>query len=612
MLILPVLLLLTLFFYLPTLNLFVGGDDLLLLWHIQVPVNFFQIPFTGWEEPIAGRFGYGQAWYAAILYKLFGFQTPIFNLAGIFLRIIAIVSVYKFSATLTKKQSLSLMAAILFAFNTTGIMSNFNFHIHFALALIAFLFFGLSYIFKSYENQSLKTWLIGLAISILGIFLYLIRSFGIILLPVWTIFRYSLLPQKTKNYCLLGSLIIVALSTSLVWILPGAKDLASSHSISGIEHIIKEVLSGKSEPLRAFFVSMGFSVLPSSLYYALAQTLSVDNSIGRFLFPWSILIWTLIYGIFVLPLIQRKKLGKLFLLLAGLGYLSGIIWSKFLLVLLNNNFQIFQGREVVAVALGIDILLLMLFLGLLYLFIEAKIGSTLLICASAIPIFYFPNWIHDPTHVSDSSFRYLTLTSGFVAIGLACLIYILYLHRNYFISVGSIFQGRIYFIVAALIFLFILNANVQQTSAVMTEEINTRQPKIFLSNWDFVRSNVNFQKTPLIVLIWTDGDIFNVMMEFFRHQGLALISQRPWKAQLPNEMRLYYNFKDSMDQICGWRAKGIIFNPGNLYLFKLNKDLTMETQFEEGREKLKTWDKYCSDPTQKGIEAGELIPKATL
>lgn len=591
------LLLLTFIFYFPARNIFVQGDDLLLLWHIRVPVNFFQMPFTGWEEPIAGRFGYGQAWYSFLLYKFFGLQVQAFNLAGIFLKLLAVISVYKFSFTLTRKQSISLLAAILFAFTTTGAIAIFTFVMHFSLAFLAMLFFGFSYIFESYDKQSLKIWLIGVFICIFGIFFYLIRSFGIILLPLWTVFRYNLLPQETRNYCLLGSLIVAALSVSLVWILPGAKDLALTHSISGMGQIAEEALSGKSEPIRAFFVSVGFSIFPAFFYTALAQILPEGNS----LFAWVMLIWTGIYGIFVLPLFKRKKQGKLFLLLAILGYLSGIIWNGIVLFLLKNNFQIFQGMEVLVVTLGIDTLLLMSFLGLLFLFIEAKIGSTLLICASAIPIFYFPNWLHDPSHVSDSPFRYLTLSSGFVAIGLACLIYILYFHKRYFFS-----------LIATLFFIFILTTNIQQTSAVMAEEISARQPNVFLSNWDFVRSNVNFQKTPLIVLVWTDGDIFDVKREFFRHQGLALISQRPWIAELPTQVRLHYSFKDSMDEICNWRKGGIVFDPDNLNLFKLKKDLTMETQFEEGREKLKTWDKYCSDPTQTGLEAGDPIPKVKL
>lgn len=600
------LLLLAFIFYLPALRIFIQGDDYLLLWHVQVPVSIFQMPFTGWEEPIAGRFGYGAAIYALILYKLFGLQTPIFDLAGIFIKLIVIVSVYKFSVVLTKIRALSLMAAVLFAFTITGVESTFSFFLHFSSGLAAFLFFGSSLIFKSYENRSLKTWLIGSSIIIIGAILMLPRAFGIVLLPLWTALRYNLIPKKLRNYSLLGSLLILALLAILVWTLPGAKDLASLNTITGFEQIIKEILSGSHEPLRAFFVSISFSLLPSSIYYSFAKFLDFDlkifdwsniQSTSHFLLPWSIVIWTALYTIFVLPLIQRRKSISY---LDILGYLSGALWSILILILLNNNHPIFYGREIVAVALGMDILLLMIFLGLQYLSIEAKIGSLLLICAASIPTFYFPTWIHDPYHVSDSSFRYLTLSSGFVAIGLACLIYILYLHRRIF-----------FFIIATLIFIFILSVNIQQTSTIMAEEVNARQPEVFLSNWDFVRSNVNFQKTPLIVIIWTDGDIFSVKREFFHHQGLALISQRPWSAELPAQMRLRFNFKDSMDEICIWRGNGIVFDPGNLYVFKMNKDFTMETRFEEGREKLKTWDKYCSDSTQKGIEAGEPMPQAT-
>lgn len=612
------LLLSGLIFYLPALRIFIQGDDFLLLWNIQIPVSIFLMPFTGWTLPIAGRYGYGEAWYAFALFKLFGLNIPIFNLAGIFIKLIVIVSVYTFSMTLTKIKTLSLMAAILVTFITTGVDSTLSLSLHFSSGLAAFLLFGSSLMFKSFENKSIKTWLIGASIIIIGAFLMLPRAFGIVLLPLWTIFRYNLIPKTLRVHSILGSLTPLVILAILVWIVPGGKDLAFSNTVTGFGQIIQQTFSGIDEIPRAFFVSLGFSLLPSSVYFSFAQFLGTNffkmsdlsnSAISSLLFPWSILLWTALYALFILPLIQKRKSISF---LDVLGYLSGTLWSILLFILFINNHPIFYGREVVATVLGMDILFLMIFLGLQYLFIETKIGSMLLICAISIPTFYFPTWIHDPLHVSDSSFRYLTLSSPFVAIGLACLIYILYLHGKYFLSIRKIIKGQFLIITAVLIFTYILITNIQQTSTVMAQEIKNRQPQVFLSNWDFVRSKVDFGKTPLIVIIWTDGDIFDIKREFFKDEGLALISQRPWDAKLPTQAKLNFNFKDSMEQICNWKTNGIIFNPSNLYLFKMNKNLTMETQFEEGRKKLETWDKYCSDPTKVGIEAGEPLPQTGL
>lgn len=613
-----ILLLVTFIYYLPALSIFIQGDDFSLLWHIQIPVNFFLMPFTGWDLPIAGRYGYGEAWYAFALFKLFGLQIPIFNLTGIFIKLIVIVSVYVFSMMLTKIKTLSLIAAILFAFTPIGVDSTFSFFLHFSSGLAAFFLFGSSLMFKSFENKSLKIWLIGASIILIGAFLMLPRAFGIVLLPLWMILRYNLIPKKLRIYSILGSIIILAFLAILVWAVPGGKDLAFSHTLTGFGSIFQEAISGNHEPVRAFFVSLGFSLLPSSIYYSFSHFLIsnffkvsdwLNPAIKSFLFPWSIVLWTALYGTFMLPIIKKRKSISL---LDILGYLSGILWSILILILFTNNYPIFYGKEIVTVVLGMDIFFLMTFLGLQYLSIDAKIGSTLLICVVSIITFYFPTWIHDPTSISYSEHRYQTVSAGFVAIGFACLIYILYLHGKYFLSIKNNVKGKLLLAIAVLVFLYILNTNIQQTQTVMEKEVKTRQSKIFLSNWDFVRSNVNFQKTPLIVIIWTDGDIFDIKREFFHDEGLALISQRPWNAELPSQLKLNFNFKDSMDEICEWKTNGIIFNPSNLYLFKMNKAFKMEAQFEAGRKKLKTWDKYCSDPTQIGIEAGEPLPETKL
>lgn len=593
--------LLTLLLYLPTLSYYPEGDDFLFLWHIRVPVNFLQIPFYGWEEPVAGRFGYGQAWYGAAVAKIFGSQPYIFNLFGIFFKIVALLAVYTFAKKLTKNKYIPLISAFLFAILSTGANGEISLFLHFSLIFMAIFLYGTALFTEGLETKNFLKVIIGSTLLLLGNYLYIIRGAGIVLLPFLIFLRNIPIKSKSKLiYFICLAILVVLLSAVVVTkLIPGADNYASITLINNSVSIFNSTRDGHYEYLRAGLLSIGLMLFNRDFYNLFDQLFQAANNLKLYLLIWSPLIWTLLYALFVFPLYCLKRVSNINLLL---GYGAGICWNLLLRLLYHERVVLFIGGEVVSATIGIEIVLLMIILGLFYLKFKPELGSTLIAVIATAIFFYIPNWLHDPIIASATESRYFTVSSGFVAIGLSILIYILFSQLAILKQVHRFKLMSGFLAASSLISLLIVFTHWNYLNNIIFQNGIIRNSTIISSHWNFVKSRVNFTKRPLIVNVWADAQIDSAKREFFRHQSLGLIGNIPWDYQLTDTVRLYYSMEDAVQAICGWKNHGIAFNPENLYEFKLTADRKIVDRSKEGRNKLNSWKDYCLDPHKKGLE----------
>lgn len=593
---------LILLLYLPTLSFSPEGDDFLLLWHIRVPVSFLNVPFYGWEEPVAGRFGYGEAWYATGIFRIFGYQPEVFNFFGIITKIIASISVYIFTKKTTKNKTLASLSAFIFVFLSTGLNGETSFALHFSLLFLSIFLISSALFLEGIELKNFKNTVLGSIFLLVGNYLYTIRAFGIILLPVWIILRFKLLDSvKQKFISLIISIIIVLLSVLMVAkFIPGASSYASKTLLENSQTVFKNVQNGNYEYIRTILVSISFMSIPRDFYAVVDQIFNAGGSTEHFLKIGASFIWSLMFLTFIFPLYLLKLINKYQL---GISYITGIVWNLILLSFTKKGIPLFYGGEVTAVTLGLYILLIGIILGLFYYKSKPAIGSTLLGSIAAAVLFYIPNWLHDPVTVSLTEGRYMTVSSGFVAIYLSILIYLAFKQS---IGFGQKKKShfRIIFIFLAVTFTtIILASHFQNLQKYIFDNKDVRRIDIVSAHRNFVKSKVDFSKRPLIVVVWTSADIYNAKREFFRHQSLGLIGDVQWDYKLTDQLKLFYSYEESMNAICDWRRYGINFDLNNFYEFHLTADRTIIDWSDKGREQLKTWGNFCQDKV-KGVEVG--------
>lgn len=593
---------LTFFIYLPTITNFPEGDDFLFLWHIRVPVSFIQIPFTSWDQPMAGRYGYGQAWYGAALYRLFGFEPYLFNFFGIVLKIIALISVYIFTKKLTKNETIASISALVFALISTGVNGAISFCLQFALLFLANFLISSSLFLEGLADKKVGKVILSSLLLLSGNYLYTIRAIGIVLLPLWVILRFKELDStKMRLISLTTSIVIVLLSMLMVAkFIPDANNYASQTIIEGSQSVLKSIQQENYEYIRSLLVSISYMPLPQNFYSVINQLFDAGNAIPHYLKTGASFTWTILFIMFILPLYLLKSINKYQL---GMSFISGIVWNLILFYFTKAGVTLFYPSEVVVVTLGVQIFLIGIILGLIYLKSEPRIGATLLSSISAALVFYIPNWLHDPITISITEHRYFTVSSGFVAIFLSILVYLI------FKQTLSLFQKRksglriVYLFFAIIFAATILIFHFKTLSQIIAANHARRQSDIILGHWNFVKSKVDFNRRPLIVVVWTSEDILNVKQEFFKDETLALIGNLPWDYKLTESVKLFNSHEESQKAICDFKRNGINFDYNNFYEFRLTADRELIDWSDKGREQLKTWKDYCQDKV-KGIEIG--------
>lgn len=605
-----VIVILTFLIYLPTITNFVEGDDFLFLWHIRVPVSFVQLPFDSWDQPMAGRYGYGQAWYGAALYRLFGFEPSVFNFFGIVLKIIALISVYIFAKKLTKNEVIASISALVFGLISTGVNNQLSFSLHFAIIFLANFLISSSLFLEGFAEKKIGKIILSSLLLLVGNYLYTIRAFGIVLLPLWVILRFKELDsKKLRIISLLTSIGLVLVSMlEVAKFIPDASGYTRQTLIEGSLSVMKSVQQGYYEYLRSLVVSISLMPLPLNFYSIINQAFNAGYAVEHYLKTGASLIWTILFIMFIFPSFLLKSISRYQL---GISFISGIAWNLILLYFTKTGVTLFYPSEVVAVTVGIYIFLIGIILGLIYLKSKPRIGSTLLSAISAALVFYIPNWLHDPITISVTEHRYHITSSGFVAIFLSIFLYLIFKQALNLVQNRKPIFG-IFCLFSAIIFTtMILIFHFQTLNHTISEHHTRRQSDIILSHWNFVKSRVDFNRKPLIVVIWTSEDILNVKQEFFKDETLALIDDLPWDYKFTESVKLFNSYEESQKAICDWKSNGINFDYNNFYEFRLTADRKIIDWSNQGREKLKTWNNYCKDPTQMGIEVGETIPKAT-
>lgn len=600
--ILFLIVILTFFIYQPIITYFPEGDDFLFLWHIRVPVSFAQLPFIGWELPMAGRYGYGQAWYGAALYRLFGFEPSVFNFFGIVIKIIALISVYIFTKKLTGSEKIALISALVFTLISTGVNGEINFFLHFSLLFLANFLISSSLLLEGLAQKRIGKIFIASLLLLVGNYLYTIRAIGIALLPLWVILRLKTFNStKLKLLSLVTSIVLVSISAIMVTkLIPAANSLATQNLIDGSKSVIKSVQQGNYQYIHSLLLSISMMILPENLYIVINQLFRAGTFIQYYLQFWSPLIWFLLVLIFIYPLYLLKSINKYLL---GISFITGISWNLFVLYAINKGFILFYRGEVVAITLGIYLFLIGIILGFMYLKILPKIGSAILISISAAFLFYIPNWLHDPITVSYNEHRYQTISAGFIAIFLAILIYLVFKQALKLLQNKKSRLRKVYLLFAIIFTAIILIPHFKTLRRSIAENHIIRRPDIILNHWNVVKSRVDFNKRPFIVVVWTSGDIFDVKREFFKDETLGLIGNLPWDYKLTDNIKLFNSHEESQQTICNWKQNGINFDYNNYYEFRLTANRELVDLSDRGRKQLKTWANYCQDKI-KGIEVG--------
>ena len=560
------------------------------------------MPFTSWDQPMAGRYGYGQAWYGGALYQIFGFEPYIFNFFGIILKIIALISVYIFAKKLTKNEVVALISALVFSLLSTGVNGAISFCLQFALLFLANFLISSSLLLEGFAEKKIGKIVLASLFLLSGNYLYTIRAIGIVLLPPWVILWFKeLYSIKMRLISLATSIVIVLLSVLMVAkFIPDANNYATQTLIAGSQSVVKYVQQGNYEYIRSVLVSISNMPLSQNFYSVVNQLFDAGKDTQHYLKIGASLTWTLLFIMFIFPLYLLKSINKYNL---GISFISGIVWNLILLYFTIKGFTLFYPGEVVTVTLGVYIFLIGIILGLIYLKNKPRIGATLLSSISASLLFYIPNWLHDPITISSTEHRYHTVSSGFVAIFLSILIYLIFKQALSLFQKKKSGSGTVYLFLAIIFTAIVLIFHYKNLNQIISEHHMRRQSDVILSHWNFVKSKIDFNRKPLIVVVWTSEDILNVKQEFFKDETLALIGNLPWDNKLTDKVKLFNSHEESQNAICGFKQNGINFDYNNYYEFRLTADREIIDWSDKGRKQLKTWGNFCQDKV-KGIETG--------
>ncbi|MDQ3098172.1 MAG: hypothetical protein M3Q44_00290 [bacterium] len=592
----------TYYLYSAILPLFFEGDDFVVLWHIRVPVNFILKPFVGWDIPIAGRYSYGQAWYESALYSFWGLNPYPYNLSGILIRIVTIVSLFFCTWKMTRNITIAMLASLLFTVLSTGIESTYYVFHHMHFIFISLVLVGLSSLFSYFETGLRRNWVWAFIYLFVASYLYTIRVAGLILIPIWSAIRIAAVshPQLRKKYIAIGLITMVLLFVLITF---AVKDVA--YVSTKIRTNLIMILVSKNDEFishfQPFIVSVGRLIYPLSLLDLI--TLQSYRSVLLLGLAFSA-------GIVAYELLDRylgrysQKPPVLITISKILVLLCGTVWvGLFAYLEMIDYSYFFNLSHMIVASLGFFTVLTLLYIGLCEFRRFQYIASTLLICATAMVMFYVPNWLFMPMSYSNTESRYFSSSSVFLVIAMSCCFYLIthslisLLHspinayfKPFVAAVGVICVTGI---ISYYYFHYI------QLKTAIADQTEFRDTDKILRNWKVVAEKVAFEKPPTIIFLWTRTDIVRVMKMFFDKETFGLVGNLPFGHELPQYAE---SMTEAANFICEYEESGKKFDPNQFYEFELDKNDIIIPRIEDGRKRLETWKDYCLDPLKKGAE----------
>jgi hypothetical protein len=594
----------TYWIYAPTIPLFFEGDDFQVLWHIRNPVPFWQKPFVGWPMPIAGRFGYIQAWYeAAVSYFAGNNNFVVLNSFGIAFRMLVILSIFYCAYSLSKNRIVALLCAFTFTCMATGIESTYFVFHHGVLIFMMLVFVGIGVALRSFESEPLskKRLVVGMGLLVTASYVYTIRMAGLVVLPLW-FFIYSFVSPSSSlaRFSRMKILLVGVVSTLILFILiyalvPGIATVSKNLPISVAamtrsEHNMFGVYS------EAFLVSVGTMLSPPPVtdYF-----LSGGFVKRKILFAGALPVFFSV--LFVVYNIYRKYRDRAFihsgaLVLQGLTALVSTVWFIFLYALHSGHVQylMFPRYRFIA-ASGVCVILSVLAFGLFQFKYTARIAALSLIGLSGALIFYVPNWLFGADIVSPTASRYFAVSSGFMALMLGSNVYLVtalvwhLFDTHYFYYIMKSIAVLSIFLIGYL-YSYYLYFHLLSTHERIQEQAHYRNAERSLRSWRILQANVDSHTKPLFVVIQPLGDLTDVKRLFFGRNGIALALDLPYTNELP-----YFttSFRELSVLHCKLERQHVAVPEHNVYAFTYDLPTGLHPQIAEGRVVLGTWSDYC-------------------
>lgn len=586
---------LTYYLYSPILGLFFEGDDLIVLWHLRNPVSFVLKPFLNWSIPIAGRYSYGQIWYESLLYNIWHLNSFYYNLSGLIIRIFTIIVIYFTSRKITKNTLIAVMSAVLFTFLSTGIESTYYVFHHVHFVFLSFVLIGFSYIFEYFESGKFWPWISSLLFLFIAGYLYTIRVAGLILLPIYSLIRILAVSTGRRKIKYITMSVFTTILLFLLIFLT-VKDVRNVSSAIR-DNLLLIFYSKNGEFLlfiQPFLVSLGRMIFPTPF------TNAITVPLYRTVLIFSVIVTVCLPVYEIIRFFGYKYVDRSFykgLIFKLILFCLGVLWILVFGYLKIINYSYFYTNHSFLLAtIGFYTILICFYVGISNFYTHPKIASLLLISILTLLGFYIPNWLFAPTVYSNTESRYFSSSSVFLSLGFSCLAYlVISTFRNFLESpVLSIFKPVVFCFNLIIIFglVFFVYIHFEGVKSAVFEQTKFRNTEKILNNWNTVRSNVNFEKHPVVIFLWTRTDIVRIMKMFFGKETFGLVGDLPFEHELPVSV---INYEEAASFICEYERSGNVFDYQNYYEFELDKDDVIVSRLDDGRRRLKSWRNYCQD-----------------
>lgn len=422
----PLVVLLSLFTFLPSFNLALFGDDWLALYRYSKLLG----PFSDhtWNHLTYFLTPYGaQDILMGLLQKIYGYQSWLYYLTSYIFRIIASFSFYPLILYLTKSRLAAFFAILFFSFTTVGIDTTnwvFNMPSYITIALFnLFLYFFL----KSREDKKLKL------LPISGLFYYLayvitpIRMHGslflIFLLEVFWFFQKRDKKILKKIILRLTMIILIFLIIRYTGHSQGPREEVSQRLGIGISTDLAMLSQGRFDFIFYPIVMLGGMLIPDLRSYLLSPDDLVRFGISSFSYINIIFIYMLpvFLGYVLLNLLLAKNIvlpSKFF----WRNTIAGLLWVVLVLLIHQANSSIFfDSRYILSLTIG-GFMMIIIFSLISYFYKQSLIPTALLLSLAWSILSFFFAWWWVPKTIFPTTYRYLTVSAVGISILLATII----------------------------------------------------------------------------------------------------------------------------------------------------------------------------------------------
>lgn len=422
--IIPILLLINLWIFMPFFDLGLFGDDWLAIfrysYYLEEPKHLgtYSTEYFSNFKYLFNAYG-TQDTIMAILYKTFGVNSNIYFILSYILRVGAGFSIYLPAFYLTKSKLASWFAVFFFLFSTIGLdASGWVFNMPSYLTIIFFSIFLYFYI-RSYKENKKNYLFLAYIFFFLSFVSTLIRSHGLIpfvifLEILWLISNRSWQSAKSALLRILGFLLIFLLIYAL-----GFNETISGNALvslkGGLTASSSFLSQGRFDFLFYPLVTLGSMLLPES-FVPRGWEISLFS---QFLFKIFLPIFFIYQVIIIIIANNIKNLSPKFLRITTT---VAVFWAILVAIIYRSNLTTFSSAQFVSSLLIGGLLLVLILAIIVSLKTNVFVKSGLLIALGWILISFFFPWWTNPYYIYVGTHRYLIVSSMGVSLLLTTII----------------------------------------------------------------------------------------------------------------------------------------------------------------------------------------------